>query len=186
MNQTLRILFYLIAVSLVMSPPTYAQTTADKSQQKRISQVDLADKTSSGMNSEGKSKPKVSSHNSNHSLQSLSDFEQNVKESSTGNEPKTLAAVSKLGGSAAPLLPDFTKKSTLSVEDSLQVNAWSGTPSLNIPLIHVPGNDELSLNVYYTFDGFASAEQMKGHSRGKKPVIRFIGDFVPRCSGPLL
>ena len=80
-------------------------------------------------------------------------------DSSSSKPPKSIAQKASLANEeVSPSLPDYTKRGSQALGDYLSVNSWGGLPRLHIPLIHIPGNDGLSLDVTLTYDEYTATE----------------------------
>ena len=180
MNKTFKTIFYLIAVSLALSPPVYAKMSLAQLQQKLVDQLS-ADEQSSSVE---KAVPDDDSQSSTDSKKSANKPDNkkgsDSHQSSQNTEKANLAALSLGDGEeVAPTMPDYTKRGYTNAGNNVSVSAWNGLATVDIPLVHVSGNDGISLNVIYAYDDYSIRAVFKNTIN--RAV--FHGDLVPGLVG---
>ncbi|MCL9782535.1 hypothetical protein M9194_13955 [Vibrio sp. S4M6] len=179
MTKTFKFLLLLMAASVFVGAPAYAKMTNQQLQQALISKLHITDHDAPVMpeskTEKGTKQDKRSSDNSK---------EQTNTQASNHNAKAATAMMSALslgsGEEIAPAMPDFTKRGYSSAGDNIAVSAWTGLPTVTIPLIHVPGNDGLSLDVVYAYDSYSSNNTSKPH-KTTNPSLH--GDIFPGLIG---
>lgn len=181
MKKTLTSFLFVVLSAICLGSPAWGKMTNEELQQKLINQLNISEHDApvalnQSTSNKANEKPKAESK------QTLSEFEKQISSDHHANKNTTnttgsgmLAALALGDEDSGPDLPSFTNYGKIKADANISVSAWSGMPSYRIPLIHVPGNDGLSLDVTFSYHGMTTGyAEVMGVAQ---PIVTFSNPY---------